>query len=414
MTAHLARLQKARINLLLDEPFFGSLMMQLKPVEDPKVPRFRTDGARLWFNPGYLDTLSDPQLRTVLAHEVMHPALLHPFRLGDRDLRTANIAADYAINNFLDQYNLDAQKRGETPPFVWPTKLDGQSQPTATPDVLLDHAYDDLSFEEIYAALTRKPPGGGQEPPQQSGGGQSAPSQGQPQPGDGDGDGASSPGEFSAGSKDPAEAQTEEAKWKVALKQAAVVAKSQGRLPAGMERFVTEFLDPQLSWKEILRTLITSAAKDDYTWTRPNRRYSGGGVILPSLHVPRLGKIVVAIDTSGSIGEKELNEFLAEVRAILFDCRPEKLVIVQCDAAVHEWIELDPFDEVDVKMKGGGGTDFRPVFDRIAAEPEPPNALVYLTDLYGSFPDQAPAYPVIWAANNDQTGPFGETVHIKS
>jgi predicted metal-dependent peptidase len=65
-------------------------------------------------------------------------------------------------------------------------------------------------------------------------------------------------------------------------------------------------------------------------------------------------------------------------------------------------------------MKGGGGTDFRPVFDRIAEEPEPPNALVYLTDLYGSFPDQAPAYPVIWAANNDQTGPFGETVHLKS
>ena len=217
----------------------------------------------------------------------------------------------------------------------------------------------------------------------------------------------SSTGEFAAGSKDEAEAQTEEAKWKVALKQAAVVAKYQGRLPAGMERIITDFLDPKLSRKEILRTLLTSTAKDDYTWTRPNRRYMGRGIILPSLHVPRMGKIIVAIDTSGSIGEKELAEFLAEIRAILFDCRPEKLVIVQCDAAVHEWTELDPFDEVNITMKGGGGTDFCPVFDRIEQEcgaGDPPNALVYLTDLYGSFPDEAPAgYPVIWAANNDKT-----------
>src|ERR1017187_4736284 len=203
MTEHLARLQKARINLLLDEPFFGSLMMQLKPVEDPKVPRFRTNGTKLWFNPAYLDTLSDAQLRTVLAHEVMHPALLHPFRLGDRDLRTANIAADYAINNFLDQYNLDAQKRGETPPFVWPIKLDANGQPTTTPDVLLNHAYDNHSFEEIYAALTHKPPaGGGQQQGRAGGAGiPPGPQPGQPSQGQQPGTGQPSPGTGSSDSQ---------------------------------------------------------------------------------------------------------------------------------------------------------------------------------------------------------------------
>ncbi len=404
---HMERLQKGRINLLLDEPFFGSLMMQLMPVQDPTVPTFRTDGERLWFNPEYMDTLSDPQLRTILAHEVMHPAMLHPYRLGKRDLRLANVAADYAINNLLDQYNQQASARGETPPFHWPTHLNEAGETKL--GVLLDHQYDNMSFEEIYDALNRPSPSG------QSGNGSG--SNGVPapngQPGTGDGETPSSPGEFCAGSADEAEAQTQEAKWKVALKQAAVIAKGQGRMPSGAERFINELLDPQLSWREILRTLLTSAAKDDYTWTRPNRRFSGGGIMMPSLHVPRMGKIVVAIDTSGSIGSRELAEFLAEIRAIMFDCRPEKLVIVQCDAEVHEWLELDPFDDVDVQMKGGGGTDFCPVFDRVAQEPEPPAALVYLTDMYGSFPEEAPSYPVIWAANSNRKGPFGDTVHIK-
>src|ERR1051326_884972 len=408
------RLKKSRIDLLMDEPFFGSLLMQLQPVEDPSVPTFRTNGEKLWYSPDYLERQNDRQLRTVLCHEVLHPAFLHPFRLGDRDLRAANRAADYVINNFLDNYNQEAVKRGETPPFEWPADDAGK------PDVLIDHQYDDMSFEEVYAELMRKPPGDEQNPQQPPGGpgqGQPGPN-GPPQPGAGSGsDGQpgteqSSPGEFSAGAADEAEAQAQEAKWKVAVKQAAVMAKGRGCLPAGLERTVNELLDPKAGWREILRNLLTSLAKDDYTWSRPNTRYAGTGMILPSLHSPRLGRIAVAIDTSGSIGQQELNEFLAEVRAILFDCRPEKLILIQCDAAIQEWTELDPFDEVDVHLKGGGGTNFRPVFERLAEEPEPPAALVYLTDLYGTAPDQAPPYPVIWACNNQQTGPFGATVHI--
>jgi predicted metal-dependent peptidase len=390
-------------------------MMQLTPVEDKTVPTFRTNGDKLWYNPDYMATLDDGQLRTILAHEVLHPALLHPFRLGDRDLRAANIAADYAINNFLDRYNQDAVKGGEAAPFPWPKRADGE------PDVLLNHAYDEMSFEEIYAELTRKPPEGpGQQPPaqNQTGTGQRT---GQPGPngkpadgeGDGEGETSSSPGEFSAGSKDQAEVQAQEAKWKIALRQAAVLAKGEGRLPADMQRLISELLEPKASWREILRTLLTSAAKDDYTWTRPNCRYSGRGVILPSLHVPRMGTIAVAIDTSGSIDDKQMAEFMAEVRAILFDCRPEKLILIGCDADVHDWHELDPFDEVPMKTEGGGGgTDFCPVFERLAQLPEPPAALVYLTDLCGSAPDLAPAYPVIWACINEQTGPFGETIHL--
>lgn len=390
------RLKKARIALLMDEPFFGSLMMQLKPVEDRKVPTFRTNGDKLWYNPDYMETLDDRQLRTVLAHEVLHPALLHPYRIGNRDLHQANVAADYAINNFLDDYNRAAVAKGQLAPFPWPMK-DGK------PNVMLDHQYDGLSFEEIYARLKDQQGGNGGE-------------QNQPSAGQNDGSSkdsaASSPGEFEAGPADDAKAQAEEARWKVAVKQAATMAKAQGRLPGGMDRIVDELLDPRATWKEILRNLLTSIAKDDYTWARPNTRYASGGCILPSLHSPRLGRIAVAIDTSGSIGHRQLTEFMSEVNAILFDCRPEKMVIIQCDAKIHEWTEIDPFDEVNFTLKGGGGTDFRPVFERLADEAEPPAALVYLTDLYGRFPAESPAYPVIWACNNDQQAPFGETLNI--
>src|SRR5260370_32738163 len=100
------RIQKARIALLLSELFFGSLIMHLKPVEDPsKAKAFSTDGRNLYYNQAFLDKLDDRQLRTILAHEVMHCALLHPFRRGERDQKRFNKAADYAINNFLDQYN---------------------------------------------------------------------------------------------------------------------------------------------------------------------------------------------------------------------------------------------------------------------------------------------------------------------
>lgn len=410
LTPAAKRLQKQRIALLLDHPFFGSLMMHLKPIETKQVPTFSTDGKVLCYNPDFMDKLDDVQLRTVLAHEVMHCALLHPYRRGQRDLRQFNIAADYAINNFLDNLNKDFTKRGQAGPFP----VEGLG--------LVDHQYDDLSAEEIYARLPQQQSGNGGSPQgaqvpgsnlQTSGNGGRP--QGPPQPSNS----STSPGEFTDGAADQAEAEEQESMWKVALKQAALAAKGQGKLPASMERLVEEFLNPKVPWAEVLRTFLTSAAKDDYSWARPNRRYSGAGVILPGMHSPKMGPVVVAVDTSGSIGQKEFDEFIAEVRGILFDCRPDKLILVQCDAAVHDWQELEVFDEpAYVKFKGGGGTDFRPVFDRVDKEMGPgsllgpPAALVYLTDMMGTFPSHEPGYPVLWAATTGTQGPFGITLQI--
>jgi predicted metal-dependent peptidase len=419
ISPHAQRLQRARIQLLLREPFFGSLLMHLKPIETDAVATFSTDGRSLFFNPQFMDTLDDEQIKTVLAHEVLHCALLHHTRIGQRDLKRFNQAADYAINNFLDNYNQQAVAAKRTAPFP------------IIPGILVDHQYDGLSAEEIYAKLTPppQPPQAGQGPATPAGGGSggSGSPGGQPQPGAGNGAGAGtpqsairnpqspapSPGEFTAPASDDAGTQQAEAEWKCALQAAALAAKERGTLPAEIARLVEEQLHPKVPWREVLRTFLTSVARDDYSWAQPNRRYASAGVILPGLHSPRLGRIVVAVDTSGSIGPREFEEFVGEVRGILFDCRPQALVLAQCDSRLHSWEELDPFDDAPVKFRGGGGTDFRPVFDRIAEEPEPPVAVVYLTDLMGEFPDNEPGYPVLWAATSSQQAPWGVTLTIQ-
>jgi len=363
-----------------------------------------------------MESLTDPQLKTVLAHEVMHCALLHVYRRGDRDLREFNIAADYAINNFLERVNQDNKSHNREAPFVF----DG---PLA--NGCIDHAYDHLSAEEIYTLRM------GQKPPQQDGGkpggqpgdGESGDSDSESdgQPGDKPGQDkgkaapkpASSPGEFTDGAADEAERDEAQAQWKIATMNAAEAAKQQGRLPACAARFVKDLLHPKVPWQEVLRQFLTATTKNDYSFAQPNRRY-GGGCILPGLHSPRLGKIVVAVDTSGSIGQREFSEFMSEVQNILFNCQPEELILAQCDCRLTEWRALDPFEDITaIALKGGGGTDFCPVFERAEEEATPPAALIYLTDMMGEFPAHEPAYAVLWARTTKAAAPWGITVDVE-
>jgi predicted metal-dependent peptidase len=151
--------------------------------------------------------------------------------------------------------------------------------------------------------------------------------------------------------------------------------------------------------------------KDDYSWTRPNPRYLATGFILPSLHSQRLGKIAVAIDTSGSIDKPLLDKFLSELETLIHECRPIGVTLIDCDTAIGQVRECDPLDPLPRDFSGGGGTDFRPVFKLL--EQDPPVALVYFTDLDGTFPDMEPSYPVLWAAyNTSKTAPFGATIKI--
>lgn len=210
-----------------------------------------------------------------------------------------------------------------------------------------------------------------------------------------------------------------EREWKSAVAEAATVEaqRQRGNAPAWLKKLVTELVEPKVPWQDTLREFCHRLSRDDYSFRRPNRRHIQRGIVLPSLYSESLGPIVLAFDSSGSIfGVTELvREILSEMQGILDLCRPEHILLMDCDTRIHQAVEFRPGDDLRTfEPQGGGGTSFRPVFEAISDLPEPPACLVYMTDLEGRFPDEAPAYPVIWAnfGNPREKAPFGTTVHL--
>lgn len=386
------KMQRARISLLLDEPFFGALLLGLSPVEDKRdehTSTMATDGVSLYWSTKRIDGWTEAEIKTVLAHEAMHCALLHPLRRGDRAMSGWNSACDHAVNLILEECNEQAAAKGKPAPFVWPHDC----------EPLKDSQHKGKSAEEIYCSPRDDLNGDGNQDGQAGQGN----GQGQPQLGDGMGDVLDAP------TPDPASKDSLEAQWKQQAVQAAQAAKGRGNVPSSMARLIDELLNPKASWRELLSRFVRDRAQDDYSFTRPNTRYSGTGFILPSLHSQRLGTIAIVRDTSGSTQDWQA-DILAELAGIISECKPSKVIVIDADSAVQRTLELDSTDALPTDAIGGGGTDFRPALE--ALEQHDPVCCIYLTDCDGTYPDAEPSFPVLWATNSDSTAPFGETVKI--
>jgi predicted metal-dependent peptidase len=416
------KLTRARTQLLLNQPFFGTLCLRLKMVVMPEFPTMATDGRRIAYNPEFVEKLTPAELEGVLAHEVMHCALAHHCRRGDRDRQLWNKAADYAINPILTSSGLTLPK-----------------------DALLDSAYNDLSAEEIYARLLKQAEDSGSssgQPNQPSGpssGGSSssaqtqlasptssAPSQpshsgaspGSAQPSDVLPERSGGFGEVMDAVDDdgkpasPAEVSRQTHEWAIASEQALRAAKACGCYPEQIERALTEARESTQDWRSILRDFIAATHPADYRWSPPNRRFVASGLYLPSLMRAGLGEIVIVVDTSGSIGTAELEQFAGEITAINEEAQPERIHVVSCDAAVQGVEEFGPGEPIKLCPKGGGGTDFVPAFSWVEENGIVPKCLIYLTDLCCSSFPAAVDYPVLWVTDSRRMAPFGETVRI--
>ena len=354
------------------------------------VPIAATDGQAMILNPETYFKLPLAQRVFVAAHEIMHCIFKHPsFMKGftrsgkvkypdgselPYDGMLMNVAMDFVINDLLIE-----SKIGE---FV-PGGCHDRSIATSK-DSFID------AYKKVYKDKDKF--GGG-------GGGSSF-------------DVILDPNNTSSGNTPEAS----KAEWDTAIAAAMQAAKLQGKLPAALERLFGEVLNPEVSWQEHIRAFFArKVGGGGYDWRKPDRR-----LIMRDIYAPRrsgngAGDVVVAVDTSGSIGQRELDVFFAEMRGILDDVRPERVFVVWCDAKVHHVDEVtDAGDIAGLKPRGGGGTDFRPVFDWIGDNHLKPDALVYLTDGYGSFPQGAPSYPVLWGdiANGAIKYPFGDVVNI--
>ena len=364
------RIRKARTALLLDHPFFGSLLFRLKSEEDRAIPTMATNGVVLRYNPVFVDTLNAATLAGVLAHEVMHPALQHHTRRAKRDPRRWNEACDYAINPLL----LDA----------------GLSLPD---DVLVDPRFRGMSAEQIYnlREAEAQPQSDDQSKSEQNSGTDSNDSAG-----DGNENGTPSVPESQGGigqvidapeaDDDMPSIEEQVRDWEIAVNQAATVAQQAGKVPAGLKRTLEGAAEAQVDWRELLRRLWSDTIPADSSWMRPNRRHIWFGLYLPGVVREGTGEIAIAVDCSGSVNARQLRLFEAEIRSVLEGQRPERVHVLYFDAEVHkadtyvagEMLHLDPV--------GGGGTEFGPCFDWINEHGIRPQTMVFLTDLYGTFP----------------------------
>ncbi|MFN5252148.1 MAG: DUF2201 family putative metallopeptidase [Bacteroidota bacterium] len=353
------KLTKAKVQMILQSPFFASLVLSMQFVEDSSVPTACTDGKSIIYNPKFIDSLNKEEIVGLLVHEVLHVANLHHLRLQNRDAELFNIAADYTINELIIKAGFKLPEGG-----------------------LLDSKYSNKSAEEIYDLL----PKDSKKPKY---------------------------GDFKAGKpKTESEKQEETQRVKTMVAKAATIARQQGKIPAGMDRFVEQLLAPVVNWREVLARFLTDRANSDYSWNRPNKRFYP--TYLPSLQtIPMLGEIVLMVDTSGSIDLKLLNEFSAEVQDIC-TMMSKPLLVMYIDTKVASVQTFEPEDHIILKPKGGGGTDFRPGFTYLETNDISPACVIYFTDgECNSYPSE-PDYPVLWAVyrNNNFIPKFGETINL--
>ena len=230
---------------------------------------------------------------------------------------------------------------------------------------------------------------------------------------------ADSRGEDSGSGETPLDTAAEEQAWDEAMHQALSIARAEGKAPGGVEETVRNAHASTLDWRTLLRRYMTDAARSDYSWSAPNRRFIDSGLYLPSIRSEGIDTIAVIIDTSGSVPAQTLAEFWAELREIAAEIRPERVFVLQVDAALRDAAEYGPDDLPDeIALKGRGGTDFRPGFEWLDEQGIQPSVCLYFTDLEcSSYPEAEPPYPVVWVSYGSPPSdwnrePWGDRVDI--
>lgn len=406
------KLLKARTSLVLNHPFFASLALRLKMKEDYTCHTVWTDGKVFAYNPHYVNILPPIKLAGLAAHVVMHPACNHHKRRQNRDPKMWNRACDYAINGILldadiilpDGYLHHEQYQDKSAENIYKIlcRAAGDDSDESAKAVPEEQQKQEQSIEEEEENETRVKDGQGDEDDSDD----AMP--------DGDpglaGEVRDEPDESSSGDEEFTEID-----WDEAIIQAAHNAREMGKLTGELARFIEKKINPRLCWQELLSRFIERSARSDYSWLTPNRRYIHQNLYLPSLQNSELREVIVAIDTSGSVKDTELTKFSVEVSALM-EQYPATIHLIYCDMKIVHYETFDRSDlPITINPKGGGGTDYRPVFERVSRMGLTPACMIYMTDMECSrFPALEPSYPVLWikTGNSQQQPPFGEVIII--
>ena len=400
------RLTKAVVDLMSHKKYTalaGVLMVGTREICD-KTPTAMTNGRDEKYGRKFVEELSDTNLRFVILHENYHKLYKHLITwrwMYKENPRLANMACDYVINLKIVDDNRDG--------FAQMPMKNGK------PVGLIDERFRDMDAAQVYKLL------------KQDGDENDSGNEGEDGEDGEEGDGAGGSGSGTGfddhdweGAQDMPETERKalERALDEAVRQGALMA---GKVGSGGNRDIDALLQPKIDWREALRDFVTAqcAGSDYSTWRRPNRRYIGMNVYLPSTISESVGEVVIAIDTSGSIGREELSPFLGEVKAICETVRPETVHLLYWDTKVcrAERYRTDELDNLvaSTKPAGGGGTEVSCVPEYMSKHGISPKAAIILTDGYlgGSWGQWS--VPVLWCivGGNDVIDPVGKTLHVK-
>ena len=410
----LEQLAQNRQQLLVKWPFIGSIIMrmELMPVRDDRLKTASTNGDCIFVDINFFAKLTQEQRQFVLAHEVWHCVLLHFARKGKRDHTLFNIATDLEIH-----FTLKNEKMSE--PWVLPH----------------EPCWADMPAEEIYERLLKKR--NGEKNSQHWNIGKTSRNfdkntesfdkhiyKNDTDKRNGNAPSDTCPEDVSHDyviDNDYNPIVTAEAIEHTRSRVIAAVQqleRTQGHLPASIKSILKTLEKPSLPWQEMLKQFVTSCYGGKRRWLPPARRHVWQNLYLPSMRDEQL-KAIIALDTSGST-QGDLQLFFGELVALMQSFGRFELTVIQCDTDIqHVEIFTDarlPASNHSWEIKGGGGTDFRPVFDHIHKKSLKPDLLLFFTDGHGDAPQNKPSYPVMWILTDDGHNPvnWGRTAYFHS
>jgi predicted metal-dependent peptidase len=384
------RIKKAHIAIMQHKKFcaYSGILACGKVTVNDAVPTAATDGWNVIYNPAFIEANmpTDPELRFLVLHEATHKAYRHMVtwrKLHEENAMLANVAADHFVN-------LHLQDTDDNEGFIKMPKLGIQPDPK----------YRGWSVAMIYQDLK-------QQMEQQGGGG-------------GQGDGMDEHDwDSNDANGDPAKEQEQADEIQRAIRQGEILRKKlAGKGAGGQDGVFGDLMQPKLDWRKLLREFVTEtcAGRDESSWRKPNRRYLSQDIYMPTMVGTTMTRLVVGIDTSGSIwGSPEMDQFAAELKRIVEDVNPKLIDVVYWDTQVagHQTFEDGQFAVQSLQPRGGGGTDGSVLFDYLRDKQIRPDAIVQLTDGYvGDWGNTD--IPTLWGITSQGiSAPFGVSVHIE-
>lgn len=379
---------KAKSQLTLDHPYFGMLASRLKHESSEKVRAYASNGVRFLYNPEFMSRRSIEEVMFILTNCVMHHVLSHQQRRLNRRGSLWQLATDYAINNMLHANGLRIPQ--------------GANYNEEYTDMYAEEIYD-LLKEDYFAHIDDAFDDENVTP------NENLVPNASPQSDMGEESGAFSNLENIEDALDP----ETESQWQYAASVTQELAQRKSAMPSGLNRLSKKVKANNIDWRFELYNAINRHMRNNYAFMPPNKKHIHRGFILPSLTSDTLS-LCVAIDTSGSINDELLGAFLEEFKSIMQNFPAVQIELIIADARVHAHYTFQGGEKMDFPLKGGGGTDYRPVFDYIDAHLPMNTMLLYFTDGDGWFPKFPPNYEVLWALSREAKVPFGRPLVIFS